>query len=84
MLDLCVERRIHVHGDSLDTLAALFAQGFKEGAQALAAASRRYVEHSARIGIQDHAGVAMPLEHCKLIHDQTLRLRWWQAVNLLL
>ncbi|MNY61450.1 hypothetical protein D3C86_1981290 [compost metagenome] len=68
---LKVKSSIHVHRHRLDLRAAFRPQFFEEGPDCGPATSFADPQHPTGIGIQHNAGVAMPFEQGKLVHDQS-------------
>ncbi len=80
--DLQVEGAVHVHGHRFDTRTALGAQRFEEGPYRLAAASLGHPQHPPAVGVEDDAGIAMTLEQCELVHDESPGFNGWQRLHL--
>lgn len=74
---LQIESGVHVHCDSLDVLAALFAQQFEEWPDRFATVAFADPQHAHTLSIHDHRRVAVPLVQGEFIHHQpthTLRI----------
>ena len=74
LLNLQIERGIHVHGHGFDLPATLRTQQLEERANGFATVAFAHPQDTRPIHVHDYGGVTMPFVQREFIHHQTTNI----------